>query len=161
MSAGNKNWGVWQNGDEDPPNQNTARDSNRPASHFCKSMTDHPELDPIFKGGSMARGQNVSSTSAQKVFPSNVFIIVFEESHHFICNKRLFVKYRRFAAASVQLATEESLVVGQGKVRFLIDKEILVDAFHTPSFSTNITSVAQLSRVFDLTFTYGNLKGEN
>lgn len=152
-SAGNENWGFRQVADEDPPNQNITRDSNRPASYFRKSMSDHAKLDPGFQGDFMARKKYISSTSAQNPFPSNFFIIDSGRSHQFIRNQRLFVKYRRIEAESVQSATGGRVLSRWCRAgRLPIDGGILVEAFHTPNFSTNIISVAQLSRMLNFPF---------
>lgn len=72
-------------------------------------------------------------------------------THNFFHSILEIDRYEKIEHLKVHSASEASLVVGKGSVKQPFG-EYRVEAFHTPSFSTNILSPGLLSKYYNITF---------
>lgn len=79
-------------------------------------------------------------------------------THHFFHSISSFVQYERVHTKDVMSALGLSIIVGKGLIRTPLDKDTLVEAYHTPHFSTNILAVSKLTKNFDIVLSEGLLQ---
>lgn len=75
------------------------------------------------------------------------------DTHHFIYSKNSFINFEKIEKEEVLCAFGKFTIVDEVTVKLSIWSGLIVEAYHTTRFSTNIISVGVLSRHFDIHFT--------
>lgn len=73
-------------------------------------------------------------------------------THHFFHSKKSFESYQEITTEKVKGSSGISSIMGKGNVSLLIDGSLVMEAFNTPFFSSNIISVGKISQLYDITF---------
>lgn len=82
-------------------------------------------------------------------------------TRHFFHDRSSFINFQSIDEEIVKSASATSKIVGNGELIFTIVGVVMVEAYHTPHFSTNIISVGLLTKRFKVRFTCHKLAKDN